>query len=212
MKPAKTTDSQRRSTWWISGWCVLVLVTVGCMAQQADLKRTEARLKQSSDEIAQRGAQQRQELAILREQELPQLRGELERAQQQARDLQAKQDDLKQRAVQIEQQTKKLEQLETKLESDSTARYAWIQKSLETQDVKNKEDRDRLRMEVNARLDDVNKQMEVLRKDIIEAVQKTNSALAKNVDARLEDQNKAIIENQNRAEQLAAKFKPFNQS
>ncbi len=211
MEPAKTTDSQRRST-WISGWCVLVLVTAGCMAQQADLKRTEARLKQSSDEIAQRGAQQRQELAVLREQELPQLRGELERAQQQARDLQAKQDDLKQRAAQIEQQTKKLEQLETKLESDSTTRYAWIQKSLETQDVKNKEDRDRLRMEVNARLDDVNKQMELLRKDIIEAVQKTNSTLAKNVDARLEDQNKATIENQNRAEQLAAKFTQFNQS
>ena len=137
-------------------------------------------------------AQQRQELAALREQELPQLRGELERAQQQARDLQAKQDDLRQRAAQIEQQTKKLEQLETKLESDSTTRYAWIQKSLETQDVKNKEDRDQLRMELNARLDDVNKQMEVLRKDIIEAVQKTNSALTKNVDARLEEQHNRL--------------------
>src|SRR5215831_20374035 len=196
MTPAMKIASHGRSI-WLSGWSVLVLVTVGCMAQQADLKRTEARLKQSSDELAQRGAQQRQELAVLREQELPQLRGELERAQQQARDLQAKQDDLKQRAAQIEEQTKKLEQLETKLESDSTARYAWIQKSLETQDVKNKEDRDRLRMEVNARLDDVNKQMELLRKDIIEAAQKTNNTLAKNVDALFVVNNTATTANQN---------------
>ena len=215
MKPGMTTDSQSRSI-WISGWSVLILVTVGCMAQQADLKKTEqnlqTRIKQSNDELAQRGAQQRQELAVLREQELPQLRGELERAQQQARELQGKQDDLKQRSAQIEQQTKKLEQLATKLESDTTTRYAWIQKSLETQDLKNKEDRDRLRMEVNARLDDVNKQMELLRKDIIEAVQKTNSALTKNIDARLEEQHKATVENQNRTEQLAAKFTQFNQS
>jgi tol-pal system protein YbgF len=213
MKPAMTTDSQSRSI-WLSGWSVLILVTVGCMAQQADLKKTEqtlqTRIKQSNDELAQRGAQQRQELAVLREQEIPQLRGELEKASNQARELQGKQDDLKQRSAQIEQQMKKLEQLEAKLESDTTTRYAWIQKSLETQDLKNKEDRDRLRMEVNARLDDVNKQMELLRKDIIEVVQKTNSALVKNVDARLDEQQKAAVDNQNRTEQLAAKFTQFN--
>jgi tol-pal system protein YbgF len=213
MKPPMTTNSQSRSI-WLSGWSVLILVTVGCMAQQADLKKTEqtlqTRIKQSNDELAQRGAQQRQELAVLREQELPQLRGELERASNQARELQGKQDDLKQRSAQIEQQMKKLEQLEAKLESDTTTRYAWIQKSLETQDLKNKEDRDRLRMEVNARLDDVNKQMELLRKDIIEVVQKTNSALVKNVDARLDEQQKAAVDNQNRTEQLAAKFTQFN--
>jgi tol-pal system protein YbgF len=186
------------------------------MAQQADLKKTEqtlqTRIKQSNDELAQRGAQQRQELAVLREQELPQLRGELDRALHEARELQGKQEDLKQRSAQIEQQTKKLEQMAAKLESETTTRYAWIQKSLDTQDVKNKEDRDRLRMEVNARLDDVNKQMELLRKDIIEAVQKTNSTLAKNVDARLEEQHKATVESQNRTEQLAVKFTQFNQS
>ncbi|HEY7533468.1 MAG TPA: hypothetical protein VH681_11910, partial [Nitrospiraceae bacterium] len=182
---------------WITGWLVLILMTVGCMAQQADLKKTEqtlnTRIKQSNDELAQRGAQQRQELAVLREQEIPQLRGELERAMQQARELQGKQDDLKQRSAMIEQQTKKLEQVATKLETDTTTRYAWIQKSLETQDVKNKEDRDQLRVEVNSRLDDVNRQMELLRKDIIEAVQKTNTALVKSLDGRLEEQRKAIV-------------------
>jgi tol-pal system protein YbgF len=195
---------------------VLILMTVGCMAQQADLKKTEqtlnTRIKQSNDELAQRGAQQRQELAVLREQEIPQLRGELERAMQQARELQGKQDDLKQRSAVIEQQTKKLEQVATKLETDTTTRYAWIQKSLETQDVKNKEDRDQLRVEVNSRLDDVNRQMEFLRKDVIEAVQKTNTALVKSLDGRLEEQRKAIVENQTRTEQLSAKFTQFNQS
>ncbi len=215
MRPAMNNPWHKRSL-WMPGWSILILVTAGCMAQQADLKKTEqtlqSQMKQASNELAQRGAQQRQELAILREQELPQLRGELERAMQQARELQGKQEDLKQRSTQIEQQTKKLEQLATKLESDTTTRYAWIQKSLDTQDVKNKEDRDRLRMEVNTRLDDVNKQMELLRKEIIEAVQKTNNALVKNIDARLEEQRKAAVENQNRTEQLSAKFAQFSQS
>lgn len=92
----------------------------GCVPQQADLKNTEqvqlTRIKQSSEEMARRSAQQRQELAILREQELPQLRGELERALHQARELQAKQDDLKHRSLQLEQQTEKLEQLAVTLE------------------------------------------------------------------------------------------------
>jgi tol-pal system protein YbgF len=43
---------------------------------------------------------------------------------------------------------------------------------------------------MNSRLDDVNKQMETLRKELIEAVQKTNSALMKSVDARLEEHRK----------------------
>jgi predicted nuclease with TOPRIM domain len=87
----------------------------GCIAQQPDLKQTEKtlqqRIKQSSDESAQTRARQSQEISSLREQELPQLRGELERALHQAQELQGKQEDLKQRMNQIEQQIKKLEQL-----------------------------------------------------------------------------------------------------
>lgn len=215
MRPAMSNHWHKRS-WWMPGWSILILAMGGCMAQQADLKKTEqtlqTRIKQSNDELAQRGAQQRQELAVLRDQELPQLKGELERALQQARELQGKQDDLKQRSAQIEQQTKKLEQLAGKLDAENTNRYAQIRESLNAQDMRNKEDRDRLRMEVNTRLDDVNKQMELLPKDIIEAVQKTNSALGKHVDARLEEQRKTLAENQNRTEQLSAKFAQFSQS
>ena len=171
-----------KGTW--TTFCVIcALLLTGCIAQQADLKQTEKNLQQ-------RSARQSQEISVLREQELPQLRGELERALHQAQELQGKQEDLKQRATQIEQQTKKLEQLAGKIETESSTRYAWVQKSLDTQDLKSKEDRDRFRTEMNSRLDDVNKQMETLRKELIEAVQKTNSALMKSVDARLEEQRK----------------------
>lgn len=201
---------------WISFCVVCAVLNAGCVAQQADLKQTEKslqqRIKQSSDESAQTRARQSQEISVLREQELPQLRGELERALHQAQELQGKQEDLKQRSAILEQQTKKLEQLAGKLDTENANRYAQVRESLNAQDVKTKADRDLFRTEMNSRLDDVNKQMETLRKELIEAVQKTNSALMKNVDARLEEQRKAALDSQNRSELLAAKFSQFSQS
>lgn len=198
------THGKMRGIWTLL--CVVCAMSIaGCIAQQSDLKRTESNFQR-------RSAQQSQEISALREQELPQLRGELERALHQAQELQGKQEDLKQRAGQIEQQTKKLEQLAGKIETDSSTRYAWVQKNLDGQELKHKEDRDRFRTEVNSRLDDVNRQMETLRKELIEAVQKTNSALMKNVDARLEEQRKAAADSQNRVEQVAAKFTQFSQA
>jgi DNA repair exonuclease SbcCD ATPase subunit len=130
----------------------------------------------------------------------------------QAQELQAKQEDLKQRSMQLELQTKRLELLASKLEADSTTRYNQVRESLNAQDVKNKQDRDQLRADVNTRLDDVSRQMEVIRKEIIEVVQKTNSGLAKGLDGRLEEQHKALADNQARAEQLSGKFAQFSQS
>ncbi|MDO8355440.1 MAG: tol-pal system protein YbgF [Nitrospirota bacterium] len=201
---------------WTTISLICALLSPGCVAQEADLKRTEKnlqqRIKQTSDESAQTRARQSQEISVLREQELPQLRGELERALHQAQELQGKQEDLKQRSGVLEQQTKKLEQLAGKLDTDNANRYAQVRESLNAQDVKTKADRDQFRTEMNSRLDDVNKQMEILRKELIEAVQKTNSALMKNVDARLEEQRKAAADSQNRQDQLAAKFAQFSQS
>ena len=85
------------------GVMLLILLTflplAGCVAQQPDLKQTEKnlqlRIKQSSDESAQTRARQSQEISVLREQELPQLRGELELALHQAQELQGKQENLK---------------------------------------------------------------------------------------------------------------------
>ncbi len=197
--------------------CLLsAAVLNGCVAQQADLKQTEKslqqRIKQSNDELAQTRARQSAEITELREKELPQLRGELDRAFHKAQELQEKQADLEQRSALLKQQTFKLEQLAAKLDADNTNRYNQVRESLNAQDVKNKADRDQLRGDVNARLDDINKQMELLRKDIIEAVQKTNSVLVKNVDAKLDDQRKALADNQARTEQLSAKFTQFSQA
>ncbi|MDE3050180.1 MAG: hypothetical protein KGJ48_09800, partial [Nitrospirota bacterium] len=207
--------SNARGTW--TTLCVIwALLSTGCVAQQADLKQTEKslqqRIKQSSDESAQTRARQSQEISALREQELPQLRGELDRALHQAQELQGKQEDLKQRSAVLEQQTKKLEQLAGKLDAENANRYAQVRESLNAQDVKSKADRDQFRTEMNSRLDDVNKQMETLRKELIEAVQKTNTALMKSVDARLEEQRKAAVESQNRSELLATKFSQFSQT
>ena len=201
---------------WTTISLICALLSTGCVAQQADLKQAEKslqqRIKQTSDESAQTRARQSQEISVLREQELPQLRGELERALHQAQELQGKQEDLKQRSAILEQQTKKLEQLAGKLDTENANRYAQVRESLNAQDVKTKVDRDQFRTEMNSRLDDVNKQMETLRKELIEAVQKTTSALMKNVDARLEEQRKAAADSQNRQDQLAAKFAQFSQS
>ncbi|HKT36111.1 MAG TPA: tol-pal system protein YbgF, partial [Nitrospira sp.] len=193
--------------------CLLSITLLnGCVAQQADLKSAERRLKESNDALAQRGAQQRQELEELKSQELPKLRGELERAQHQAQEIQRAQDDLRQRSAVLEQQTRKLEQLSAKLDADTANRYAQVRESLNAQDVKNKADRDQLRVDVNTRLDDVNRQMEALRKDIIDAVQKTNTAFAKSIDVKLDEQRKALTDTQARTEQLSAKFTQFNQA
>ena len=115
------------------GVAMIGLVFPGCMAQQSDLKRTE---KDFKNQLSQTSARQNQEISTLREQELPRLRGELEKALHLAKDLQSRQEDFKYRSAQLEQQTKKLEQLAAKLEADSGTRYLWVQKSFETQDAK----------------------------------------------------------------------------
>ena len=205
------------STWHLRGvgtvMCLLSMSLLsGCVAQQADLKSAERRFKESNEALAQRGAQQRQELEELKSHELPKLRGELEKAQHQAQEIQRAQDDIRQRSAVLEQQTRKLEQLSSKLEAESANRYTQVRESLNAQDVKNKSDRDQLRVDVNTRLDDVNRQMEVLRKEIIDAVQKTNTAFAKSLDVKLDEQRKALADTQARNEQLSAKFTQFNQA
>ncbi len=194
---------------WISFCVVCALLTAGCVAQEADLKRTERdlqqRIRQAIDESSQSGARQSHEISALREQEMPQLRGDVDRALHQAQELKGKQDDLK-------QQNKKLEQLTAKIEGESATRYAWAQKNFETQGLKSKEDREQFMAEVNARLEDVNRQAEMLRKDLIEVVHKTSGAVLKTVDARLEEQQKTSGNSQVGSEQLVAQGAQFSRS
>ena len=180
----------------------------GCVAQQGDMKSMERKIKESSAEQNKRVAQQNQELEILKSQELPKLRGELEKAQHQAQEIQRAQDDLSQRSAVLEQQTRKLEQLSSQLESESANRYAQVRESLNAQDMKNKLDRDQLRIDVNTRLDDINRQMESLRKDIIDAVAKTNAALVKGLTSRLDSIDVVIGTILHRVEELEKRRPP----
>jgi hypothetical protein len=150
------------------------------------MKSMERKIKESSAEQKKRVAQQNQELEILKSQELPKLRGELEKTRHQAQEIQRAQDDLSQRSALLEQQTRKLEQLSSQLESESANRYAQVRESLNAQDMQHKSDRDQLRIDVNTRLDDINRQMESLRKEIIDAVTKTNAGLVKGLTSRLD--------------------------
>ena len=118
-----------------------LLPMAGCVPQQSDVKQTEGNLqersKQSNDESAQTRARQRQEILMLREQELPLLRGELERARHQIQELQGKQESLKQLSVELEQQAKRLELLTGQEGAENTTRHAEIQKSLNDQAMRN---------------------------------------------------------------------------
>jgi hypothetical protein len=186
----------------------MYLSLAGCVAQQADMKSMERKIKQSSAEQNKRVAQQNQELEILKSQELPKLRGELEKAQHQAQEIQRAQDDLSQRSAVLEQQARKLEQLSFQLESGSANRYAQVRESLNAQDMRNKSDRDQLRIDVNTRLDDINRQMESLRKDIIDAVAKTNATLVKGLTSRLDSIDVAIGTILHRVEELEKRRPP----
>lgn len=141
-----------------------ILPLAGCIEQQSDFKQMESNLqqciKQSSEEGAQTRARQNQEILMLREQELPQLRGELERALHQAHELQGKQEDLKLRAAQLEQQTKRLEQLAVKMEAEGRTHHTEIQKSLNDQDMRN----DVVIGTILLRMEDLEKQAKALGK------------------------------------------------
>ena len=187
---------------------LMYLSLSGCVAQQADMKNMERKIKQSSAEQNKRVAQQNQEIEILKSQELPKLRGELEKAQHQAQEIKRAQDDLSQRSAVLEQQARKLEQLSSQLESGSANRYAQVRESLNAQDMKNKSDRDQLRIDVNTRLDDINRQMESLRKDIIDAVAKTNATLVKSLTSRLDSVDVAIGSILHRVEELEKRRPP----
>ena len=197
---------------------LIYLSLAACVAQQGDMKSMERKIKESSAEQNKRVVEQNkrvaiqnQELEILKSQELPKLRGELEKVQHQAQEIQSAQDDLSQRSAVLEQQTRKLEELSSRLESENSNRYAQIRESLNARDMQNKSDRDQLRIDVNTRLDDINRQMESLRKDIIDAVAKTNAALVKGVDTRLDSINATIGSISHRMEELEKRRPPVKQ-
>src|SRR5512132_7199 len=98
-------------------WCGSVLLVLvgtglallsGCVAQQADLKQTERelqrRIKQSTEELAQTRARQNQEIVSLREQDIPTLRGDVDKAIHRTQELEQREDNLAHRIDRLNNQ------------------------------------------------------------------------------------------------------------
>jgi tol-pal system protein YbgF len=179
----------------------------GCVAQQADLKQVDRdlqkRIKQSTEELAQTRARQNQEIVTLKEQELPALRGELDRAQHRAQMLETRQEDLQAKldsrlATQDSKLDKRIAESEKRAAeraAEETRRLGWAEQQLVNQERQMKSDRDQAKSEIaalSAGIDQLRGHIDAVQKNILEAVQKTNAALVQKVDGRLDEQNKAI--------------------
>lgn len=185
------------------GVCVLVAagfsLLSGCVAQQADLKQTERelqrRIKQTTEEQAQTRARQNQEIVSLREQDIPSLRGDVDKAIHRAQTLEARQDDLLAKlASQDSRVNQRLSESEKRFAEESK-RLGWVEKQLVDQDASLKGERDRSRSELaaaTARVDQVAAHIDAIQKNMLDAVQKTTTALAQKVDSRLDEQQKLL--------------------
>ena len=171
----------------------------GCVAQQADLKQTERelqrRIKQTTEEQAQTRARQNQEIVSLREQDIPSLRGDVDKAMHRAQSLEARQDDLLAKLASQESKFERRIGEAEKRSLEESKRLGWVEKQLVDQDAMLKGERDRNRSElaaVTARLDQVTSHIDAIQKNVLDAMQKTTTGLAQKVDSRLEEQQKLL--------------------
>ena len=182
----------------------------GCVAQQADLKQTERelqrRIKQQTEEQAQNRARQNQEIVSLREQDIPSLRGDVEKALHRAQSLDARQDDL---LAKLANQEAKFERRIGEAEKRSIEegkRLGWVEKQLVDQDALLKGERDRSRAElsaVTARLEQLNGHIDAIQKNVLEAMQKSTTGLAQKVDSRLDEQQRVLHGLETRSQNVA---------
>lgn len=201
-----------------SGALVVVIMAAGvallsgCVAQQADLKQTERelqrRIKQSTEELAQTRARQNQEIVSLREQDIPTLRGDVDKAVHRTQELEHHQDDLLNKIAKLNQRITESDQRTVESEkrsAESNKRMGWVEKQLVDQDALLKGERDRSRAEVaaaTARLDQVTTHIDAIQKNMLDAVHKTTTGLAQKIDLRLDEQQKRLDEQQKLAHAL----------
>jgi tol-pal system protein YbgF len=201
----------------------------GCVAQQADLKQTERelqrRIKQQTEEQAQTRARQNQEIVSLREQDIPSLRGDVDKAMHRTQSLEARQDDLLAKLASQESKFNQRMAESEKRSAEESKRLGWVEKQLVDQDALLKGERDRSRADlaaVSVRLDQVTSHLDAMQKSMLETVQKTTTGLAQKVDSRLDEQQKALhgleVRSQNVAQLdtqnkvLADQVSKFNQA
>jgi TolA-binding protein len=175
----------------------------GCVAQQADLKQTERelqrRIKQTTEEQAQNRARQNQEIVSLREQDIPSLRGDVDKAIHRTQELEHREDDLLNKIANLNKQSEQRTVESEKRSAESNKRLGWVEKQLVDQDAMLKGERDRSRTEIasaTVRMDQVTNHIDAIQKNMLDAMQKTTTALAQKVDSRLEEQQKRLDEQQ----------------
>jgi len=182
----------------------------GCVAQQADLKQTERelqrRIKQQTEEQAQTRARQNQEIISLREQDIPSLRGDLDKSMHRSQVLESRQDDLLSKLASQESKFERRIGDSEKRSIEDNKRLGWVEKQLVDQDALLKGERDRSRAElaaVTSRLDQVTSHIDAIQKNVLDAMQKTTTVLAQKVDSRLDDQQKVLHGLETRSQNIA---------
>ena len=182
----------------------------GCVAQQADLKQTERelqrRIKQQTEEQAQTRARQNQEIISLREQDIPSLRGDLDKALHRSQVLESRQDDLLSKLASQESKFERRLGESEKRSIEDNKRLGWVEKQLVDQDALLKGERERSRAElaaVTSRLDQVTSHIDAIQKNVLDAMQKTTTVLAQKVDSRLDDQQKVLHGLETRSQNIA---------
>jgi tol-pal system protein YbgF len=192
---------------WLALTVALATVLPGCVAQQADLKQTEQNLhkkiKQSNEELAQSRARQGQEISSIREQELPKIQGDLDKALHQTKVLEARQDDL-QAKFDSRMEKRGIEQDKRAAELDK--RIGWVEKQLVDQDAQLRTERERLKTE----LEQMRTHLESVQKAILDAVQTTTGNLTKKIEARMDEQQKAIHAGDTRSVALNQQVEKLN--
>ncbi len=182
----------------------------GCVAQQADLKQTERelqrRIKQQTEEQAQTRARQNQEIISLREQDIPSLRGDLDKSLHRSQVLESRQDDLLSKLASQESKFERRIGESEKRSIEDNKRLGWVEKQLVDQDALLKGERERSRAElaaVTSRLDQVTSHIDAIQKNVLDAMQKTTTVLAQKVDSRLDDQQKVLHGLETRSQNVA---------
>jgi tol-pal system protein YbgF len=209
--PAASPDAD--GPWY--GFVLLALVGTGlallsgCVAQQADLKQTERelqrRIKQQTEEQAQNRARQNQEIVSLREQDIPSLRGDVDKAIHKTQTLEARQDDLMSKLASQDARLGQRIGEGEKRSLEESKRLGWVEKQLVDQDAMLKSERDRSKSELaatTARMDQVTAHIDSVQKNMLDAVQKTTTALVQKIDSRLDEQQKRLDEQQKLAHTL----------
>lgn len=209
------TGDRRRGAGWLTGMMMAAMLS-GCVAQQADLKQAERdlqkKIKQSSEELAQTRARQSQEISSIREQELPKLQGDLDKALHKAKLLETRQDDLQ---AKLESRIEKRTAEQDKRAADLDKRLGWVEKQLVDQDAQLRSERERLKTELaglSANIDQMRTHLESVQKAVLEAVQATTGNLAKKIETRLDEQQKALHAGDVKATALSQQLDKLNRS